>query len=270
MLQGSSSQPGPQPSHNLPWLQPMSLSLQCQLQQSSHNPRHQRPALWQHCRLLQPLPTLSTSGTVPKPQAPAPTSSSCSSSARSSAPPIPPPEHTLSTRQLRPSKNIDYWELHLGKQLLLGQQEFIKRCSSTWKSVGKAIQTTVNKRRKIAEEHHFPAVSCHSSSSSTASSKWLQGRAFWIRTWNSSMRNILALQNQNYSSKTSAVMRPPLRTSMYESHSILQLSSTPKHWLQVYMLNYLTSTKNLSRPLSSLSPTSACLPSRAAWKIFGT
>jgi hypothetical protein len=64
---------------------------------------------------------------------------------------------------------VNYRDLHLGRNLLLGRQQFLKRCRSTRKSVGKAVQQTVDKVRKVADE--FPAISRHSSSSSTASSK---------------------------------------------------------------------------------------------------
>jgi hypothetical protein len=41
---------------------------------------------------------------------------------------------------LRPPKDINYTELHLGKTLFLGRREFLKRCNTTSKSVGKAVQ----------------------------------------------------------------------------------------------------------------------------------
>jgi hypothetical protein len=74
-----------------------------------------------------------------------------------------------SGRLLRFRPDVNYRDLHLGRNLLLGRQQFLKRCHSTRKSVGKAVQQTVDKVRKVADE--FPAISRHSSSSSTASSK---------------------------------------------------------------------------------------------------
>jgi len=74
-----------------------------------------------------------------------------------------------SGRLLRLRPDVNYRDLHLGRNLLLGRQQFLKRCRSTRKSVGKAVQQTVDKVRKVADE--FPAISRHSSSSSTASSK---------------------------------------------------------------------------------------------------
>jgi hypothetical protein len=74
-----------------------------------------------------------------------------------------------SGRLLRLRPDVNYRDLHLGRNLLLGRQQFLKRCRSTRKSVGKAVQQTVDKVRKVADE--FLAISRHSSSSSTASSK---------------------------------------------------------------------------------------------------
>jgi hypothetical protein len=65
--------------------------------------------------------------------------------------------------------------------------------------VGKAVQQTVDKVRKVADE--FPAISRHSSSSSTASSKWAQAPLFQIRTRNSSKHKTSISSNQNYYSK---------------------------------------------------------------------
>jgi hypothetical protein len=74
-----------------------------------------------------------------------------------------------SGRLLRLRPDVNYRDLHLGRNLLLGRQQFLKRCGSTRKTVGKAVQQTVDKVQKLAEE--FPVISRHSSSSSTASSK---------------------------------------------------------------------------------------------------
>ncbi len=64
---------------------------------------------------------------------------------------------------------MNYRDLHLGRNLLLGRREFLKRCKSTRKTVGKAVQQTVDKVQKLADK--FPIISRHYSSSSTASSK---------------------------------------------------------------------------------------------------
>jgi hypothetical protein len=137
-------------------------------------------------------PRPSTSGTVPRARyssstdtAPTPRSH-CSTTdtapSRSPTPPAPAPPPVVNTpptvkattpkgsgRLLRLRPDVNYRDLHLGRNLLLGRQQFLKRCRSTRKSVGKAVQQTVDKVRKVADE--FPAISRHSSSSSTASSK---------------------------------------------------------------------------------------------------
>jgi hypothetical protein len=139
-------------------------------------------------------PRPSTSGTVPKARYTSSTESASTprssysttdtGPSRSPTPPVqvhpPPPAATPtntvkattpkgSGRLLRLRPDVNYRDLHLGRNLLLGRQQFLKRCRSTRKSVGKAVQQTVDKVRKVADE--FPAISRHSSSSSTASSK---------------------------------------------------------------------------------------------------
>jgi hypothetical protein len=103
----------------------------------------------------------------------APRSSTDTAPSRSPAPPPAPPVTPKSAkgsgRLLRLRLDVNYRDLHLGRNLLLGRQQFLKRCKSTRNSVGKAVQQTVDKVRKVAEE--FPAISRHSSSSSVASSK---------------------------------------------------------------------------------------------------
>jgi hypothetical protein len=124
-------------------------------------------------------PTASTSGAIPRTKASsntdtAPGSSTDTAPSRSPSPPPPPtvvtPKSAMgSGRRLRAHPDVNYWDLHLGQNLLLGCREFLKRCKSTRRSVGKAVQQTIDKVRKVAEE--FPVTSRHSSSSSTASSK---------------------------------------------------------------------------------------------------
>jgi hypothetical protein len=139
-------------------------------------------------------PRPSTSGTVPKARYTSSTESASTppsrysttdtGPSRSPTPPVqvhpPPPAATPtntvkattpkgSGRLLRLRPEVNYRDLHLGRNLLLGRQQFLKRCRSTRKTVGKAVQQTVDKVRKVADE--FPAISRHSSSSSTASSK---------------------------------------------------------------------------------------------------
>jgi hypothetical protein len=139
-------------------------------------------------------PRPSTSGTVPRARyssstdtAPTPRSHySTTNTAPSRSPtppasaPAPPPvvdtPHTVkamtpkgSGRLLRLRPDVNYRDLHLGRNLLLGRQQFLKRCRSTRKTVGKAVQQTVDKVQKLTKE--FPVISRHSSSSSTASSK---------------------------------------------------------------------------------------------------
>jgi hypothetical protein len=43
---------------------------------------------------------------------------------------------------------VNYRELHLGRNLLLGHQQFLKRCRSTEETVGKAVQQTIDKVQK--------------------------------------------------------------------------------------------------------------------------
>jgi hypothetical protein len=139
-------------------------------------------------------PRPSTSGTAPRPRytsstetastPPSRYSTTDTAPSRSPTPPVQihsqPPAATPtnpvkattpkgSGRLLRLRPDVNYRDLHLGRNLLLGRQQFLKRCRSTRKSVGKAVQQTVDKVRKVADE--FPAISRHSSSSSTASSK---------------------------------------------------------------------------------------------------
>jgi hypothetical protein len=139
-------------------------------------------------------PRPSTSGTAPRARytsstatASTPPSGYSSTDTAPSRSPTPPvqvhPQPTTATptnqakaitpkgsgRLLRLRPDVNYRDLHLGRNLLLGRQQFLKRCRSTRKSVGKAVQQTVDKVRKVADE--FPAISRHSSSSSTASSK---------------------------------------------------------------------------------------------------
>jgi hypothetical protein len=124
-----------------------------------------------------PTPRSSYSTTDTAPGTPTPPTSS-----RSPTPPAPAPPPAINTpptvkattpkgsgRLLRLRPDVNYRDLHLGRNLLLGRQQFLKRCRSTRKTVGKAVQQTVDKVRKVADE--FPAISRHSSSSSTASSK---------------------------------------------------------------------------------------------------
>ncbi len=139
-------------------------------------------------------PRPSTSGTGPRARytsstdtAPTPRSTYSTTDTGPSRSPTPPvqvhPQPTTATtpgtvkaitpkgsgRLLRLRTDVNYRDLHLGRNLLLGRNQFLKRCRSTWKSVGKAVQQTVDKVRKVADE--FPPISRHSSSSSTASSK---------------------------------------------------------------------------------------------------
>jgi hypothetical protein len=102
-------------------------------------------------------PSASTSGTVPKPAQSTQTSGSSTTSSKLPTPTAPTAE--VSTRQLRPHKDINYQKLHLGRNIRLGRREYLKR--NTWKSVGKAVQHNVEKVRKVAEE--FPVVSRRSS-----------------------------------------------------------------------------------------------------------
>jgi hypothetical protein len=137
-------------------------------------------------------PRPSTSGTVPRARyssstdtAPTPRSH-CSTTdtapSRSPTPPAPAPPPVVNTppmvkattpkgsgRLLRLCPEVNYRDLHLGRNLLLGRQQFLKRCHSTCKTVGKAVRQTMDKVQKLADE--FPVISRHSSSSSTASSK---------------------------------------------------------------------------------------------------
>ncbi len=116
-----------------------------------------------------------------------------SSTASSRSPTLPASVTQVLTCQLRPPKDVNYRELHLGKTLLLGWREFLKRFWTTRKSVGKAVQTTVQKVIKVTEE--FPVVSCHSSS--TASSKLPHGPMFQIQIQNLSMSKALKLFFKN-------------------------------------------------------------------------
>jgi hypothetical protein len=72
-------------------------------------------------------PTAYTSGTVPKPAQPTLTSGSSTISSKLPTPTAPTTE--VSTCQLRPHKDINYRDL--GKKLILGRREFLKRCRST-------------------------------------------------------------------------------------------------------------------------------------------
>jgi len=65
-------------------------------------------------------PTASTSGTVPKPPVPLQTSGSLMTSSCSSPQTV--LETQVSTHQLRPHKDVNYRELHIGKTLLLGRR----------------------------------------------------------------------------------------------------------------------------------------------------
>ncbi len=121
-------------------------------------------------------------------------------------------------RLQRPRPDCNYRELHLGRKLF-------KRCSSTGKSVGKAVWQTITKVQKLVGE--FPVISRHSSSSSTASSKRAGGPKFRIWTWNSSTHRILILLNQNYSSKTLTNTQPPQTTFTSTYHSTSPPFSTP-------------------------------------------
>jgi hypothetical protein len=110
------------------------------------------------------IPARSTSGSSATPsKLPSPTT------APSPAPKLAPKSAKGSRRKLRAHPEVNKWDLHLGRNLLLGQREFLKRCHSTRKSVGKAVQQTIEKVQKVAEE--FPVISQHSSSSSMASTK---------------------------------------------------------------------------------------------------
>jgi hypothetical protein len=118
-------------------------------------------------------PTASTSGTVPKTAQTKSTSGSSATPSKSPSPTTMPKPAPMSAKgsgwKLRSRPDVNYQDLHLGRNLLLGRREFLKRCNSTGKTVGKAVQQTVQKVRKVAEE--FPVISPLSSSSSTASSK---------------------------------------------------------------------------------------------------
>jgi hypothetical protein len=137
-------------------------------------------------------PRPSTSGTIPRARYSSSTDtartprSTCSTTdtapSRSPTPPAPVPPPVVNTpptvkamspkgsgRLLQLCPDVNYRDLHLGRNLLLGRQQFLKRCRSTRKTVGKAVQQMVHKVQKLAEE--FPVISRHSSSSSTASSK---------------------------------------------------------------------------------------------------
>ncbi len=166
----------------------------CQATKSQHLSSGQTPSSNTSSRpsTTPSSPRPSTSGTVPKRRyssstdtAPTPRSTGSTTDtapSRSPTPPMPglppvdatPPTVKANTpkgsgRLLRLRPEVNYRDLHLGRNLLLGHQQFLKRCQSTWKTVGKAVQQTVDKVQKLAEE--FPVISRHSSSSSTASSK---------------------------------------------------------------------------------------------------
>jgi hypothetical protein len=133
-------------------------------------------------------PRPSTSSTVPRtksssstdtaltPRSTGSTTDTAPSRSPMPPPPMPPPVITTtpksakgSGRLLQLCPDVNYRDIHLGRNLLLGCQQFLKRCRSTRKTVGKAVQQTVDKVQKLADE--FPIISRHSSSSSTASSK---------------------------------------------------------------------------------------------------
>jgi len=116
-----------------------------------------------------PRSTCSTTDTAPS-QSPTPPAPATAQPQAVNTPPMVKSTTPKGSRRLlllRP--DVNYRDLHLGRNLLLGRQQFLKRCRSTRKSVGKAVQQTVDKVQKLAEE--FPVISRHSSSSSTASSK---------------------------------------------------------------------------------------------------
>ncbi len=128
-------------------------------------------------------PMATSSSTVPRTKysssmdtAPTPRSNCSTTNTAPSRSLTPPPVQPTtpksakgSGRLLRLCPDVNYRDLHLGRNLLLGCQQFLKRCRSTWKTVGKAFQQTIKKVQKLADE--FPVISRHSSSSSMASSK---------------------------------------------------------------------------------------------------
>jgi hypothetical protein len=118
--------------------------------------------------------TLSSTDTAPGSSTDtAPGSSTDTAPSRSPMPPPVPPVMLKSAkgsgRLLRLRPDVNYRDLQLGQNLLLGRRQFLKRCKSTRNFVGKAVQQTVDKVRKVAKD--FPVISRHSSSPSTASSK---------------------------------------------------------------------------------------------------
>jgi hypothetical protein len=108
------------------------------------------------------LPTASTSGTVPKRTAQAKSTTGLSATPSKSPSPTPTPAPAPTSAKgsggkLRDRPDVNYKDLHLGRNLLLGRQEFLKGCNTTLKSVGKAVQQTLQKVLKVAKE--FPVIS---------------------------------------------------------------------------------------------------------------
>ncbi len=166
-----------------------------------------------------------------------------SSTASSGSPTLPASVTQVLTHQLRPSKDVNYRDLHLGKTLLLGWQEFLKWFWTTRKSVGKAVQTTVQKVIKVTEE--FPVVSRHSSPSSTASSKWPQGPMFQIQIQNWSMSKTLKLFFKNIGRYAAT------STNIHVQIPFQLPYSTPRPWLQKSTINFWINMRNLSKQLPS-------------------
>ncbi len=196
-------------------------------------------------------PRATTSGTVPRMKyssstdtAPTPGSTTDTAPSRSPTPPPTPPPVQPTTpksakgsgRLFRLRPDVNYLDLHLGQNLLLGWQQFLKRCRSTQKTVGKAVQQTVEKVQKLADE--FLVISRHSSSSSTASSKWARAPPFRTRTQNSSTPKTLTSPNQNFSLKILENMPPPLLTSTSEFLLISPPSSTQNKPSLEFTINF--------------------------------
>ncbi len=95
--------------------------------------------------MTQSSPTATTSGAIPRTKTSSSTDTAPGSSTDTapSRSPTPPPAPTVtpksakgSGRLLRLRPDVNYRDLHLGRNLPLGRQQFLKRCRSTRKTVG--------------------------------------------------------------------------------------------------------------------------------------
>ncbi len=166
-----------------------------------------------------------------------------------------------SGRKLRAHPEVNYRDLHLGRNLLLGRREFLKRMlihsQICWESCPTHCGKSLKSRQRISS--HLPTLIV------------LLYRLLKMSTGLTvpdpdpelmNEQNFDFCKTKTFLQKIGCFVAPP-HIFTQESHSTLRLCSTPRKRSLWSTMSYLTNMKNLSSPLQNWSLMSAYQSSKA-------